>query len=138
MLALLALVSIGGVILVLCTGEAKDQDFSSFLYIAQLPMGLLLPVLGILAMTSEWSQRTALTTFALVPNRNRVLTAKLLGLTALALSLVAASVVAAAIAAVIASAGGAHGWDLVANTIARSMLFEVLVVLVGAGFGLHR
>ena len=30
---------------------------------------LLLPVLGILSITSEWSQRTALTTFALVPRR---------------------------------------------------------------------
>ena len=29
---------------------------------------LLLPVLGILLVTSEWSQRTALTTFALVPS----------------------------------------------------------------------
>jgi ABC-2 type transport system permease protein len=136
LLGLLALVSIGGVILLLCLADSSDQDFAGFLYTAQLPMGLLLPVLGILAMTSEWSQRTALTTFALVPNRTRVLTAKLLGLAALALSLVMASVVTAAIATAIASAGGGGAWNAVASTIGRSMLFEVLVVLVGAGFGL--
>ena len=38
---------------------------------------LLLPVLGILLVTSEWSQRTAMTTFALEPHRSRVIMAKL-------------------------------------------------------------
>ena len=34
--------------------------------------------MGILLVTSEWSQRTALITFTLVPHRSRVLVAKLL------------------------------------------------------------
>jgi ABC-2 type transport system permease protein len=33
------------------------------------------PVLGILLVSSEWSQRTALITFALVPRRERVIAA---------------------------------------------------------------
>lgn len=37
-----------------------------------------MPVVGILLVTSEWSQRTAITTFTLVPQHGRVLTAKLL------------------------------------------------------------
>ena len=44
-------------------------------------MSLILPVLGILLVTSEWSQRTGLTTFALVPQRERVIVAKLIGAT---------------------------------------------------------
>ena len=38
---------------------------------------LLLPVLGIMLVTSEWSQRTAMTTFALEPRRTRVVLAKM-------------------------------------------------------------
>ena len=37
---------------------------------------LLLPVIGVMAMTSEWTQRTALTTFTLSPRRVRVQLAK--------------------------------------------------------------
>jgi ABC-2 type transport system permease protein len=136
LLITLAVVSIGAVILLLTLGDSSDKDFSGFLFIAQLPMAFLLPVLGILSMTSEWSQRTALATFALVPRRSRVLLAKLLGLTALALTLVAATIVAAVIATVIASVGSGGQWVSVPNAIGRVMLFAVLVVLVGAGFGL--
>jgi ABC-type transport system involved in multi-copper enzyme maturation permease subunit len=39
-------------------------------------LGVFLPVLGILAVTSEWTKRTVLTTFALEPRRWRVLLAK--------------------------------------------------------------
>jgi ABC-2 type transport system permease protein len=136
LLGLLALVSVGGVIILLCVGHSRDKNFSGFVFTAQLPMALLLPVLGILSMTGEWSQRTALATYALVPKRGRVLTAKLLGLASLALSLVLASIVTAGLATLIAQATGAGAWDSVPNTVGRVMLFEVLVVLVGAGFGL--
>jgi ABC-2 type transport system permease protein len=136
LLGLLAVVAIGAVILVLSVADSSDQDFAGFLYTAQLPMALLLPVLGILSMTSEWSQRTALATFALMPKRLRVVSAKLLGLTTLALGLVVASVITALVATVIAASSGGGAWDSVASSIGRSMLFEVLMVLVGAGFGL--
>ena len=39
---------------------------------------VLLPVVGVLLVTSEWSQRTALLTFVMVPDRNRVALAKAL------------------------------------------------------------
>ena len=38
---------------------------------------MLLPIVGILLVSSEWSQRTALITFTLVPQRMRVMSAKL-------------------------------------------------------------
>ena len=37
-----------------------------------------MPVVGILLVTSEWTQRTAMISFTLVPHRSRVLLAKLL------------------------------------------------------------
>ncbi len=136
LLGVLAVVAIAGVVLVLIFAKTGDKDFGDFVFTAQLPMGLLLPVLGILAMTSEWSQRSALTTFALVPNRSRVLVAKLLGLVALALALVAASLATAAVATLIGSADGGSHWGGVLAIIGRAGLFECLAVLVGAAFGL--
>ena len=38
---------------------------------------ILLPIIGILLVSSEWSQRTALITFTLVPKRMRVMSAKI-------------------------------------------------------------
>lgn len=49
-------------------------------------LSLFLPVLGIISVTSEWSRRTALTTFALEPRRWRVLVAKVAAGTAVAIA----------------------------------------------------
>jgi hypothetical protein len=43
---------------------------------AAMPPTVFLPVLAVLAVTAEWSQRTAVVTFTLSPWRNRVLAAK--------------------------------------------------------------
>ena len=39
-------------------------------------MAVILPMIAILSVTSEWSQRSGLTTFTLVPHRGRVIGAK--------------------------------------------------------------
>ena len=44
-----------------------EATFGSFGAGANIPMVILLPVLGVMSVTSEWSQRTAMVTFALVP-----------------------------------------------------------------------
>ena len=41
-------------------------------------MAIILPMVAILSVTSEWSQRTGLTTFTFVPDRGRVIAAKAL------------------------------------------------------------
>ncbi len=98
---------------------------------------MLLPVLGVLSMTSEWSQRTALTTFALVPRRGRVLVAKL-G----AASLVsAATVLLTALVAVIvaALAGPVTGqplqWHGFVWHVGGAMVGGVCFMALGAGLG---
>ena len=56
-----------------------DQlTFDNFAAAIGAPMTVILPMIGILAVTSEWSQRSGLTTFTLVPHRGRVLGAKFL------------------------------------------------------------
>ncbi len=95
-------------------------------------MSLILPVLGILLVTSEWSQRTGLTTFALVPQRERVVVAKVIGATLLALCAVAAGLVIAAIGNVIV--GG--DWSLSLGQLGRFALYDLIGMLGGVAFGL--
>lgn len=54
-----------------------DLSYSSFAAAIGAPLSIVLPMAGVLAVTSEWSQRTGLTTFTLVPHRGRVIGAKL-------------------------------------------------------------
>ena len=75
------LVSIG-VLSVIATGAviifAPDErvTYENFATAIGFPMSVILPMIAILAVTSEWSQRSGLTTFTLVPSRGRVIGAK--------------------------------------------------------------
>jgi ABC-2 type transport system permease protein len=96
----------------------------------------LLPIVGILLVSSEWTQRTSLITFALVPRRSRVLAAKLvagIGLSALAW------IVVLAIAAVgTAFGGGAEGggtWSLPGWLIGQSSLYLAVSMVMGIALG---
>ncbi len=61
-------------------GNDLHPTFVDFLQGTNTPMGILLPVLGVLSITSEWSQRTAMVTFTLEPSRMRVVLAKMVSL----------------------------------------------------------
>jgi hypothetical protein len=50
--------------------------YNNFAAAIGFPMSVILPMIAILGVTSEWSQRTGLTTFTLVPSRGRVIGAK--------------------------------------------------------------
>ena len=125
------------VTLQLVYAPATEQTFVNFFMPSLLPVGVLLPVLGILSITSEWSQRTALTTFALVPRRERVIVAKLAAVVLAALASVLASLALAAVGTLIADAtGGAGTWRIEGSLILHAAVFQVANVLLGAGFGL--
>jgi ABC-type transport system involved in multi-copper enzyme maturation permease subunit len=105
---------------------------------SQAGVSLLLPVLGILSVTSEWSQRTALTTFALVPDRYRVLTAKLAGCAALATAFLAIGVAAAAAARGLGGAFGrsAGSWSLPPAQLGGMLAYSLALAFMGVAFGL--
>ncbi|MGC1208053.1 MAG: ABC transporter permease subunit [Ornithinimicrobium sp.] len=50
--------------------------YNTFAPAIGIPMAVILPVIAILSVTSEYGQRTALTTYTLVPRRGRVIGAK--------------------------------------------------------------
>ena len=114
-----------------------EQTFANFFVPSLLPVGILLPVLGILLVTSEWSQRTAMTTFALVPQRHRVLVAKLAAATIASLASVLASLAVAAIGTALAAAtGGAGTWSFDAALIGHAAVFQIINVVMGVAFGM--
>jgi hypothetical protein len=53
-----------------------ELTYHSFVAAIGIPLTLVLPMIAILSVTSEWSQRSGLTTFTLVPDRRRVIAAK--------------------------------------------------------------
>ncbi|MET8349083.1 ABC transporter permease [Micromonospora sp. NPDC005206] len=137
LLITIGLVAAAIVTLQLIYAKDAEQTFVNFFTPSLLPIGVLLPVLGILSITSEWSQRTALTTYALVPRRERVVAAKLIAVALAALASVLASLAVAAAGTLVASAtGGAGTWQIDASLLLNAAIFQVTGVLMGAAFGL--
>lgn len=57
---------------------APDSSLTYFTFATAIgyPMAFTLPIIAMLSVTSEWSQRTGLVTFTQVPRRGRVMAAK--------------------------------------------------------------
>ncbi len=74
-IGILAVIASGAVIIF----APDDQiDYDAFASAIGIPMTVILPMIAVLSVSSEWSQRSALTTFTLVPSRARVIGAKAL------------------------------------------------------------
>jgi ABC-type transport system involved in multi-copper enzyme maturation permease subunit len=63
--------------LIVAVNKDLDGSYGSFVAASAFVSSFLLPILGIMLVSSEWSQRTGMTTFALEPRRMRVVWAKL-------------------------------------------------------------
>jgi ABC-2 type transport system permease protein len=132
LLLTLGLMVAGAAVIYLLAAEPQDLSFEDLLRVVQFPINALLPVLGILLVTSEWSQRTALTTFTLVPVRPRVVAAK----AGAVVVLVVAAMVVSVLAAAITNAAGGHPWTLGPETLGELFLFQLSALLGGFAFGL--
>jgi ABC-type transport system involved in multi-copper enzyme maturation permease subunit len=119
---------------------AQDQTvtFNDFGGGANIPMNILLPVLGVMSVTSEWSQRTAMVTFSLEPSRTRFLAAKYTGTLIVALVAVALGLVLtiAANAIYAAALDNPVTWDLSPFQIMCFFLLYVFSMSTGFAFGM--
>jgi ABC-2 type transport system permease protein len=112
------------------------QNRASYLTWASLGMSRLLPIAAMLAMTSEWSQRTALTTFTLEPRRGRVLAAKIAAGLTLSVACGVFTFVVGTIAVACVRAAGHHvatGWDWA--ELAGFAVFIVATSSIGIAVG---
>jgi ABC-2 type transport system permease protein len=111
-------VSILGLVLVVLTIYAlaapdNEKDYGDFLSIAGGVLGYFMPILIILLVTSEQSQRNGLVTFTLEPRRSRVVMAKFLAGICLAVGVMVLASILAAIGTVIGSGtGGTPEWSV--------------------------
>jgi ABC-type transport system involved in multi-copper enzyme maturation permease subunit len=111
------------------THPALDTSFHSIVLGAVSTVAFLAPVVGLMAMTSEWTQRTALTTFTLAPRRGPVIAAKFAAALVLSLALVVVGVVLSAGATLIGGAVHHHSGPLFAGMGGDVRSFAVIVVL---------
>ncbi|GAA3977639.1 hypothetical protein GCM10023085_70080 [Actinomadura viridis] len=138
MLILIALSAVVLMPVIIFTVPARQQTLLEMVVASQAGVSLLLPILGILSVTSEWSQRTALTTFALVPDRRRVLAAKLLAGATLATAFLAIGLATGAAAR---GVGGLLGrsegaWSLPPGQLGALLVYSLALTFIGVAFGL--
>jgi hypothetical protein len=122
---------------VIAWAPQSEFRYSQFTLAIGVPLTVFLPIIAVLSVTAEWSQRTGLTTFTLVPHRGRVLFAKALaaGLVALAATAVAFAVGAAGNVVGAAMAGIGPVWDQGLADVGYFALGNTLLLLVGFTLG---
>jgi ABC-2 type transport system permease protein len=126
---IVAVVTLAAIVIICIV--ADDLSFRDLLAIGITPAAVLLPIVGILLVSSEWSQRTALITFTLVPKRMRVMRAKLAAGLVLGVIVIAIALVLAAVA--ILAIGGE--WELGAVIFGQICLLVLTAMLTGIAFG---
>jgi ABC-2 type transport system permease protein len=118
---------------------APDDEltYEAFAAAVGFPMAVVLPMVAVLSVTSEWSQRSALTTFTLVPSRKRVIGVKF------ALT-VAIGVVSMLVAAAVGALGNIIGsniagvdvsWNVTIADFSLIILANVLGMIAGFMLG---
>ena len=136
LLALAALLTAGMMLVPVLAPTTFDQTYASYLRVAALGLTILLPVVAILMLTGEWSQRSIMTTFTQEPRRIRVLNAKLaVSMVLSGGAAVFGGVVTAAGLGLASASGRVLEADLTAGGIAGYLLFVVLNVLAGVALG---
>jgi ABC-2 type transport system permease protein len=133
-IAITSLLATGGVILWAPHGELT---YSTFATAIRFPVVIILPLIAILAVTSEWSQRTGLTTFTLVPHRSRVITAKAISSVTIAIAAMVLAFAVGALGNLLGAAirGSALVWDVTVTQCLYYVLGMVLSLLLGFMLG---
>ena len=119
---------------------APDADLTYYTFAKAIgfPMTVILPIIAILSITGEWTQRSGLTTFTLVPHRNRVILAKVI-------ASVTVGVASMLVALVIGVAGNVVGtaitgtdlvWDVSFAHFLLIVLGSLLCLLTGTMLGI--
>lgn len=133
-----------GIFAFLATGAAilfapnADLTQDTFAAAIGIPMTIILPMIAILSVTSEWSQRSGLTTFTLVPRRERVIGAKVLATLVIAVISMLVALAVGALGNVVGSAiaGVDTVWDVTFEEFLLIILANVLGMLAGFMLGL--
>ncbi len=133
-IAISAVLATGGVIL----WAADDQlTYSTFATAIRFPVVIILPLIAILAVTSEWSQRTGLTSFTLIPHRSRIITAKAISAVLIAIVAMVLTFAVGALGNLLSAAvtGTTLVWDVTLTQCLYYVLGMILSLLTGFMLG---
>lgn len=138
LLALIVLVDAVVIALMLAVADRPYLTWSELTVAVAAGQMLLLPLIGVLAATSEWSQRTALTTFTLEPRRTRVALAKLVASGVLAIGVMVTTLALSAAANLLGVVlrDGDGSWTPDWGMLAGNLLGLLLLATQGIAFGL--
>jgi ABC-2 type transport system permease protein len=133
-IAVLSPISAGSV---LVFAPDSDITYENFVRASGFPMSVILPMIAILAVTSEWSQRSGLTTFTLVPSRGRVIGAKAIATLVVGVGSVAIAFAVGALGNVAGSAlaGVDTVWDISLSMAPQIVLFNLIGMAIGFTLG---
>jgi ABC-2 type transport system permease protein len=137
MLVSIGVLSVAAAGSVLVFAPDSDVTYTTFARAIGFPMSVILPIIAILAVTSEWSQRSGLTTFTLVPNRRRVIGAKAIATLLVGLGSVALALAVATLGNVAgsAAAGVDSVWDMSWSAAAQIVLGNLVGMAIGFTLG---
>jgi ABC-2 type transport system permease protein len=130
-----AVVAFGTALITVLTGPDSDHTFAHVVGNAILPTAILLPLIGVLLVTGEFSQRTALTTFTLVPSRARVMVAKLSASVVCSVVALVFCLAVGAVATVLHPASGPGVWTLPLVLLPQALLHLATAMITGVAFG---
>lgn len=135
---LLLVLTMAITLLVLALNDDVTTSAQALAEIMTIPVSLLVPVFAVLTVTNEWSQRTHMVTFSLEPHRLRVVLAKLVAVSALAIATIALAILLGGVGNLLYGAitGNEVVWNLEASTLGWTVLVQVLFFLMGFGLGM--
>jgi ABC-type transport system involved in multi-copper enzyme maturation permease subunit len=137
LMASIAILATLATIAVILFAPDASITYGSFGTAVGVPMAILLPIMAILSVTGEWSQRTGLITFTLVPHRGQVILGK-------AIAAVIVGIVSMLLAFAIGAVGNLIGaalngvdlvWDIEFKAFLLIILANILGLLVGFMLG---
>ena len=123
------------VVIASLVGRASGHTTVRIFHAGLAPDTFLLPVLGILLVCGEWTQRTTLTTFTLVPDRARVMGAKLLASIVLSVGALLVCLVLAELAGALLSNRPGGAGSIPVAVVGQSFLQLGTAMIMGVGFG---
>ncbi len=137
LMASIVIVSLMATGAVIAFAPDSELTFATFATAIGFPMAVILPIIAILSVTSEWSQRSGLSTFTMVPRRGLVVWAK-------AASAVVVGVISMLVAFAVGAVGNVVGtaitgtdrvWDVSASDLLYIVIGNVLGMLIGFMLG---
>lgn len=138
LMASVAIVALIATVCVIAFVDADDLSYGLFGSAIGFPLAVILPIIAVMSVTSEWSQRTGLTTFTLVPNRNQPMIAKAIACLIIAVVSMLFALGVGALGNIVGSAiaGADTTWDFTVGEFFGLIAGNVVGIFMGYVFGL--